>query len=206
MALVNHAYAVMPAAGQNITNTAYASFVQKDGLIGQAVSNTVQVTINPQYVISLTSPARQEINAGAKVIWLNTLTNHSNTQADISIDKNSVPELSNIKIYVDSNQNGEFDRSDLLVTGHLSLESGQQVDLWVVADSSSSLNDSQQVDLPLRAYVIQDPTAIADAVNGLISFLPQLTATKAVDKVVSNQSGSVLRFNLYLKRKKYLYA
>jgi plastocyanin len=102
MALVNHAYAVMPAAGQNITNTAYASFVQKDGLIGQAVSNTVQVTINPQYVISLTSPARQEINAGAKVIWLNTLTNHSNTQADISIDKNSVPELSNIKIYVDS--------------------------------------------------------------------------------------------------------
>ena len=34
MALVNHAYAVMPAAGQNITNTAYASFVQRDGLIG----------------------------------------------------------------------------------------------------------------------------------------------------------------------------
>ena len=31
MALVNHAYAVMPAAGQNITNTAYASFVQKAG-------------------------------------------------------------------------------------------------------------------------------------------------------------------------------
>ena len=182
MALVNHAYAVMPAAGQNITNTAYASFVQRDGLIGQAVSNTVQVTITPQYVISLTSPARQEINAGDKVIWLNTLTNHSNAQAEISIDPTSVAELSNIKIYVDSNQNGEFDRSDLLVTGHLTLESGQKVDLWVIADSSSSLNDSQQVDLPLRAYVIQDPTAIADAVNGLISFLPQLTATKAVDK------------------------
>jgi len=182
MALVNHAYAVMPAAGQNITNTAYASFVQRDGLIGQAVSNTVQVTITPQYVISLTSPARQEINAGDKVIWLNTLTNHSNAQAEISIDPTSVAELSNIKIYVDSNQNGEFDRSDLLVTGHLTLESGQKVDLWVVADSSTSLKDSQNVDLPLRAYVIQEPTVVADAVNGLVSFLPQLIATKSVNK------------------------
>lgn len=182
MALVNHAYAVMPAAGQNITNTAYASFVQRDGLIGQAVSNTVQVTITPQYVISLTSPTRQEINAGDKVIWLNTLTNHSNAQAEISIDPTSVAELSNIKIYVDSNQNGEFDRSDLLVTGHLTLESGQKVDLWVVADSSTSLKDSQNVDLPLRAYVIQEPTVVADAVNGLVSFLPQLIATKSVNK------------------------
>lgn len=182
MALVNHAYAVMPAAGQNITNTAYASFIQTDGQIGQSVSNTVQVTITPKYVISLTSPTRLEIDAGARVIWLNTLTNHSNAPADIVIDKSTVPELSNIKIYVDSNQNGEFDRSDLLVTGHLSLQAGQKVDLWVVADSSISLNDSQQVDLPLQAYVVQDPTAIADAVNALISFLPQLTATKSVDK------------------------
>lgn len=182
MALVNQAYAVAPAAGQHITNTAYASFVQTDGLIGQSVSNTVQVTIIPKYVISLTSPVRQEVNAGSKVIWLNTLTNHSNTQSDIALNRSSVPELSNIKIYVDSNQNGEFDSSDLLVTDHLTLESGQKVDLWVVADTSITLTDSQQINLPIRAYVVQDPTAIADAINSLISFLPQLTATKSVDR------------------------
>jgi uncharacterized repeat protein (TIGR01451 family) len=181
--LVNQTYAAMPDAGVSISNTAYASYSTLDGGYYKDVpSNTVGVTITPLYVIGLTTPPLQEVDAGSKVIWLNELSNNSNAAVDVLFDRLHHPELSNIKIYLDSNQNGQFDSADLVVTDKISLKISEKVNLWVVADTSASLKDKQQVDLPLRAYAVQDPTAEATAADALISYVPQLIATKTVDK------------------------
>lgn len=155
--LVNQT-APMPDAGVSISNTAYASYSTLDGGYYKDVpSNTVGVTITPLYVIGLTTPPLQEVDAGSKVIWLNELSNNSNGMVDVLFDRLHHPELSNIiKIYLDSNQNGQFDSADLVVTDKISLKISEKVNL-AVADTSASLKDKQQVDLPLRAYAVQDP-------------------------------------------------
>ena len=201
--LVNQSYAAMPNAGVTISNTAYASYATLDGgYIKDFPSNTVGVTITPLYVIGLTTPPRQEVDAGSKVIWLNELSNSSNASVDVLFDKLSHQYLSNIKIYIDTNQNGEFDSADLAVTDKIHLEIGATVNLWVVVDSSVNLKDAQQLDLPIRAYTVQDNTAEATATDSLISFVPQLIANKTVDKAqfdpISGQSYD-LKYNLEIK-------
>ncbi|WP_228198918.1 MULTISPECIES: SdrD B-like domain-containing protein [Acinetobacter] len=181
--LVNESYASMPAAGITISNTAYASYTTPDGgFIKNSPSNTVGVTITPLYVIGLSTPPLQEVDAGSKVIWLNELRNDSNAPVDVLLDRLSHPDLSNVKIYLDSNGNGQFDSSDLVITDKIPLQIGETVNLWVVADTSATLKDKQQVDLPIRAYTVQDTTAEAKATDSLISYIPQLIATKTVDK------------------------
>ena len=181
--LANQSYATMPNAGVTISNTAYASYRTVDGAyVKDFPSNTVGVTITPLYVIGLSTPPLQEVDVGSKVIWLNELSNNSNAAVDVLFDRLGHQDLSNIKIYLDSNQNGEFDSADLIITDQISLNIGEKVNLWVVADTSASLKDTQQIDLPLRAYAVQDPTTEATATDALISYIPQLIATKTVDK------------------------
>ena len=181
--LANQSYATMPNAGVTISNTAYASYRTVDGAyVKDFPSNTVGVTITPLYVIGLSTPPLQEVDVSSKVIWLNELSNNSNAAVDVLFDRLGHQDLSNIKIYLDSNQNGEFDSADLIITDQISLNIGEKVNLWVVADTSASLKDKQQIDLPLRAYAVQDPTTEATATDALISYIPQLIATKTVDK------------------------
>ena len=181
---VQYGYAAtdVPAAGVNVTNTAYASYLDSDLKPLKAQSNTVQVSISVLYAIALSTPPMQEVEAGSKVIWLNTLSNLSNTSASVLISQLSLPGLSNIKVYIDSNQNGEFDASDLLVTGALQLERLQSVNLWVVADTSPALSDQQILTLPITATVVEDNTAQATAKDQLITYLPKVYATKTVDR------------------------
>lgn len=178
----SHAATDVPAAGVSVTNTAYASYLDADKKPQNTQSNTVQVSISVLYAVALTTPPLQEIEVGSKVIWLNTVTNLSNTDARILITRLNVPGLSNIKIYIDSNQDGKFDASDLLVTDALSLERLQSVNLWVVADTSPSLSDRQILELPLTATVVEDTTAKATAKDSLITYLPKVYATKSVDR------------------------
>lgn len=177
-----HAAAEVPAAGINVTNTAYASYIDSDKKPQKAQSNTVEVSISVLYAVALSTPPLQEVEVGTKVIWLNTVTNLSNTDAKILITHLNVPGLSNIKIYIDSNQNGEFDSTDLLVTNALSLERLQSVNLWVVADTSASLSDRQMLELPLTATVVEDDSVKATAKDSLITYLPKVYATKRVDR------------------------
>lgn len=181
---VQYGYATMevPAAGVNVTNTAYASYIDSDKKQLKAQSNTVEVSISVLYAVALTTPPLQEVEAGTRVVWLNTLTNLSNTDAQVLISRLNVPGLSNIKIYIDSNQNGEFDATDLLVTDALRLERLQSVNLWVVADTSASLSDRQILELPLTATVLEDTSVKATAKDSLITYLPKVYATKRVDR------------------------
>ncbi|WOE40636.1 MULTISPECIES: SdrD B-like domain-containing protein [Acinetobacter] len=201
--LVNQTYAAMPDAGVTIRNTAYASYSTSDGGYFKDVpSNTVGVTITPLYVIGLTTPPLQEVDAGSKVIWLNELSNDSNAPVDVLFDQLGHSDLSNIKIYLDTNRDGKFDSSDQVISGPVHLEIGEKVNLWVVADTLTTLQDNTRVDLPVRAYTVQDNTADAEATDALISFVPQLIATKTVDKQqfepVPGQSYD-LKYNLEIK-------
>lgn len=173
---------VIPVAGVAIKNTAYATYLSPEGQTRNTESNTVQVEVAALYAISLTQPATQEIEAGARVVWLNTLTNTSNTQASINIEKLVANGLSNIKIYVDKNKNGEFDATDEVLSGSIVLDRLQSINLWVVATASASLQDKQQLNLPIKAVVVEDPNVTATATDSLVAYLPELTASKTVDQ------------------------
>ncbi|RYE20022.1 MAG: hypothetical protein EOP51_18750, partial [Sphingobacteriales bacterium] len=173
---------VIPAAGSAIKNTAYATYISPNGKNQNIQSNTVQVDVVALYAISLTTPATQVIEAGARVVWLNTLTNTSNTEASINIEKLAANDLSNIKVYVDSNKNGEFDASDELLSGSIVLDRLQSINLWVVATAAINLQDKQQVNLPIKAVVVEDTNVTASATDRLITYLPQLYASKTVDQ------------------------
>ncbi|RYY80955.1 MAG: DUF11 domain-containing protein [Moraxellaceae bacterium] len=182
--MAQQAYAiapVIPVAGVAIKNTAYATYISPEGKTRNTESNTVQVEVAALYAISLTQPATQEIEAGARVVWLNTLTNTSNTQASINIEKLAASGLSNIKIYIDKNKNGQFDAQDEILSGSIVLDRLQSVNLWVVATAATNLQDQQQLNLPIKAVVVEDSNVTATATDSLMAYLPQLYASKSVD-------------------------
>ena len=205
--LVQQGYAatpVLPVAGSAIKNTAYATYISLEGRVSNIQSNTVQVEVAALYAISLSMPTTQHIEAGARVVWLNTLTNTSNTQASISIQKLAATGLSNIKVYVDTNKNGEFDASDEVLNAAIVLSAQQSVNLWVVATAATTLQDKQQLNLPITAVVVQDPTVTATATDSLITYLPQLYANKTVDQENFNPLSSKnfdLNYTLTLENK-----
>lgn len=172
----------VPAAGVGVTNTAYAIYIDADKKEQKVQSNTVEVTISVLYAIALSTPPMQEIEAGTKVVWVSKLTNLSNTNAQVLISRLDMPGLSNIKIYVDSNHNGQLDSTDILLTDAISLARLESVDLLVVADTAASLADKQVINLPITATVVEDTTVKADATDSLVTYLPQIYATKSVDQ------------------------
>ncbi|MFH4307690.1 hypothetical protein WAJ73_22970, partial [Acinetobacter baumannii] len=86
----------------------------------------------------------------------------------------TINELSNVKIYVDTNKNGQFDTDDQQLTTNVALAVGQSVHLWVVATASATLTESQQLNLPLKATLVEDNSVIATATDSAISYGPQL--------------------------------
>lgn len=186
---------VMAAAGAGIKNTAYATYISPEGSSVQTQSNTVQVEVVALYAISLSQAPVQEIEAGARVVWLNTLTNTSNTQASINIEKLAANGLSNIRVYLDKNQNGEFDANDEIVSTSIVLERLQSANLWVVASAATNLQDKQQLNLPIKVVVAEEPNVSATTTNSLVAYLPALIASKSVDQA-SFSPGSGKSYDL----------
>ena len=173
---------VIPEAGVDITNTAYAVYLDPLKQKVTTQSNTVQVNVAALYSIAFTTPTIQKVEVGSRVIWLNTLTNTSNTRAKVQIDQLSLSGLNNIQIYIDSNKNGQFDSSDQLLTDSIQLERLQSVDLWVVATTDNTVPSRQQLDLPIKAYVVENPTTTASVTDSLVAYLPNIVIRKSVDQ------------------------
>ena len=102
----------MPEVGSTIQNIAYATYIAPNGVQQQSVSNAVEVSVSALYAIALTSPPVQDIEPSVRVIWANTLSNNSNASVNVQLEAVTINELSNIKIYIDSNKNGQFDAND----------------------------------------------------------------------------------------------
>ena len=183
MLLAQYGNAAIPSANSTIQNIAYATyFVDSSGVEQTVTSNAVEINVSALYAIHLTTPIAQEIEPSQLVIWSNTLTNNSNTDATVSLSTFDITGLSNVKIYIDANQNGQFDSSDPEFTQYILLQPGESVDLWVVATASSSLTNGQKLDLPIKAVVVEDTDATANAIDSANVVTPELVATKEVQQ------------------------
>ena len=176
----------IPDVGSKIKNVAYATFTAANGKEQQSVSNTVEVNVSALYAITLTTPPVLDVEPSVRVIWANTLSNNSNAPVNVQLEALTINELNNIKIYIDSNKDGQFDTNDQQLTTNVALQIGQSVNLWVVATTSSNLTEGQQFNLPIKATVVEDTTAIATATDSAISYGAKLVATKEVQQKKTN--------------------
>ena len=170
----------MPEVGSTIQNIAYATYIAPNGVQQQSVSNAVEVSVSALYAIALTSPPVQDIEPSVRVIWANTLSNNSNAPVNVQLEAITINELSNIKIYIDSNKNGQFDANDQQLTTTVPLQVGQSVNLWVVATANASLIEAKQFNLPIKATVAEDQNVTATATDSAVSYGAKLVATKEV--------------------------
>ena len=205
MLFSQHSFSQMPKAGETIRNIAYASYEVSDLNGGQQLktiaSNAVDLTVSEYYALRLQPDLLKQVEAGSKVIWLNQLNNLSNTQAWFDFKKlgeESGSKLTNIKIYVDANNDGVFDATDTLITNGISLNPNESVYLWIIADTSVSISDEEKIVLPVTAF-IREKAEIEDTVYDQVQvFQPQLTIKKNVDTTVipSDQQGKSIVYTL----------
>ncbi|MQW92010.1 DUF11 domain-containing protein [Acinetobacter sp. dk771] len=192
----------MPNAGQTIQNIAYASYEVSDAdgqlQLYTTQSNAVNVTVSEYYGLQLQPDNLKQVEAGSKVIWLNQLTNSSNTQAQIDFETLVTHDLSNVKIYLDANKDGVFDVTDTLITDGLSLSPNEQAYLWVVADTSSQIEEEKIVELPITAYIREKPE-IKDSVKDPVQVIqPKLKIQKQVDQTSldAGQQAHIINYTL----------
>lgn len=194
--------AAMPMAGETIQNIAYASYEISDANGAQHLqttqSNPVNVMVREHYALDLLPDTVKQVEAGSKVIWLNELNNLSNTPAWIDFVTDPNVGLSNIKIYLDANQDGIFDSTDTLVQNGLQLDPNQAVYLWVVADTSHQLADQSEIGVPITAFIREQPE-IRDQVEDRVQVIqPKLKIEKAVDQAVlqDTRQSQILNYTL----------
>ncbi|ENW91583.1 SdrD B-like domain-containing protein [Acinetobacter dispersus] len=180
----------IPEVGSTIQNVAYATFTAANGKEQKSVSNTVEVNVSALYAITLTTPPVLDTEPNVRVIWANTLSNNSNAPVNVQLEAVTINELNNIKIYIDTNKDGQFDTTDQQVMQPVSLKVGQSVNLWVVATTNSNLTEGQQFNLPIKATVIEDTNATANAIDSAISYGAKLVATKEVQQKTFEPSAS----------------
>lgn len=191
MLLVQHAHAAAPAAGVQITNIAFASYLDLNNDNQTAQSNEVAVDVAVLYAVDLTAAPQLVIEPGDQVQWLNTLTNLSNEKANIDLKTAfDATYLSNIKLYWDTDRDGVLSAKDLEITNSIALQAGEQIQLIVRADSSVALTHNQVVDVNLSATVVEDAAAQDQVVDSLIAIIPELVAVKTVDKASVDPSVS----------------
>ena len=192
-------YAVMPSAGQMIQNIAYASYELSDvnggKLLKTTQSNAVNIEIAKFYGLQVYPDQPKLVEAGSKVIWLNQVTNTSNTEAWFDFKTNDIKNLSNIKIYLDHNQDGVFDVSDVLLDQGISLQLNQTIHLWVVADTSAETADQSNLELPLTAQIRQEPQQQKTVTDPVQVFQPKLKIEKAVDQQLITTNNQVQTLN-----------
>lgn len=158
-----YGYAAAPQASVKIDNTAFATYNNFDHNPQSTSSNTVDINIAALYAVNLTSAPLETVEIGKQVVWSNELTNSSNAPVHIKINPSEINGLNNVKVYLDTNQNGEFDNNDQIVDQTILLQPGQKVGIWVVATTASDLTDNQQLNLPISAYIIESPDSSINA-------------------------------------------
>ena len=159
----HYSYAMAPEVNTKINNTASATYNNFDHNPQSTSSNTVDINIAALYAVNLTSAPLETVEIGKQVVWSNELTNSSNAPVHIKINPSETNGLNNVKVYLDTNQNGEFDNNDQIVDQTILLQPGQKVGIWVVATTASDLTDNQQLNLPISAYIIESPNSSVNA-------------------------------------------
>ncbi|WP_228147474.1 SdrD B-like domain-containing protein [Acinetobacter sp. ANC 3813] len=195
-------HAAMPMAGQVIQNVAYASYEVSDLNGGQLLrttqSNAVNIEVAKFYGLELFPDQLKQVEAGSKVVWLNQITNTSNTDAWFDFKIASINDLTNVKIYIDANKDGVYDVSDSLITNGLQLQPNQTVYLWVIADTSLQTKDQSTLELPLTAQIREEPEQQKTVLDPVAVYTPKLKIEKEVDqqRLTANHQSQRINYTL----------
>ena len=185
---VNTAVAASDSVLKIIDNVASANYNVNNAtdVTLTAASNKVQIKASalPEYGVTLTQPPIQTVIPGATVNWLNVLANTSYSDETIELTIDAPTSVSNVKVYIDLNNNGIVDGEDqeLIFTNlksQIKIGQAESIQLIVQALSDPDGRDGDTAAIKLGAIVLEDAsvTAAVKATDSLIIVEPRIDFT-----------------------------
>ena len=160
VALMPTAHAAAPAAGSNISNIATASYTDGNGASKTVTSNEVKTTVLQVSSFTLVADRNATINPNGTATLSHTLTNTGNGTDTFALSVSQLTtdnfDLTNVHIYLDSNQDGVPDNNTDL--SEVTLNAGQSVGIVVVSTVPVTQTDGQKAQYTLNATAAFDTT------------------------------------------------
>ncbi len=193
-AFVPAAYAAAPAAGTNISNVASATYTDSTGASKQVNSNIVTTTVSQVGSFTLVADRTANANNNALVSLSHTLTNTGNGTDTFTLTVTDVAngtgagkddyDFSNIKIYLDANNDGIPDGAPIT---SVTLTAGQSVNLIVegTTDATAAVGKKGQWDLEgtsgaTPAFTVTNTDTVT-IINGAVVTLKKSASITSVD-------------------------
>lgn len=191
-AFVTAAQAAAPAAGTQISNIAAATYTDANGTSKSVTSNEVKTTVLQVSSFTLVDDRTTTANPNGQVTLSHTLTNTGNgtdtyTIAVANITSGDDFDLSNLRIYIDANQDGVADNNTPITS--VTLNAGESVGLVVVSTVPVSATSGQSAQYTLTAtstYDNSDVEVDTDTVNVTNAAVMQIQKAASVSSVSDN--------------------
>nr|WP_313014002.1 hypothetical protein [Moraxella sp. CTOTU48841] len=159
-ALMPTAQAAAPTAGSDISNIATASYTDGNGASKTVTSNEIKTTVLQVSSFTLVADRNATINPNGTATLSHTLTNTGNGTDTFTLNVSQLGgdnfDLTNVHIYLDSNQDGVPDNNTDLST--VTLNAGQSVGIIVVSTVPVTQTDGQKAQYTLNATAGFDTT------------------------------------------------
>lgn len=160
VALTSVAHATAPAAGSNISNIATASYTDGNGASKTVTSNEVKTTVLQVSSFTLVADRSATINPNGTATLSHTLTNTGNGTDTFTLSVTQLTgdnfDLTNVHVYIDSNQDGVPDNTNELTS--VTLTAGQSVGIVVVSTVPVTQVNGDIAQYTLNATAGFDPT------------------------------------------------
>jgi len=163
--------AAAPLAGTEIKNLATVSYEDENGNKYTAQSNEAIITVAPQYRATLENDKEITAAAGQTVYFPHTLKNIGNIEdtyalTTTAVDKAGVDVNSAIKIFKDTNSNGQPDAGEPEITD-LTLVAGETGSIIIAYSIPVTATDTDTVDIKLTATSAKTGAIVKDSgLNG----------------------------------------
>lgn len=191
VALMPTAQAAAPAAGSNISNIATASYTDGNGASKTVTSNEVKTTVLQVSSFTLVADRNATINPNGTATLSHTLTNTGNGTDTFTLNVSQLTndnfDLTNVHIYLDSNQDGVPDNNTDLSS--VTLTAGQSVGIVVVSTVPVTQTDGQKAQYTLNATAGFDTTvkgANTDTITVSAGASMQIQKSASVASVAPN--------------------
>lgn len=159
-ALMPTAQAAAPTAGSNISNIATASYTDGNGASKTVTSNEVKTTVLQVSSFTLVADRNATINPNGTATLSHTLTNTGNGTDTFTLNVSQLSgdnfDLTNVHIYLDSNQDGVPDNNTDITS--VTLTANQSVGIIVVSTVPVTQTDGQKAQYTLNATAGFDTT------------------------------------------------
>ena len=153
VALMPTAQAAAPTAGSNISNIATASYTDGNGASKTVTSNEVKTIVLQVSSFTLVADRNATINPNGTATLSHTLTNTGNGTDTFTLNVSQLSgdnfDLTNVHIYLDSNQDGVPDNNTDITS--VTLTANQSVGIIVVSTVPVTQTDGQKAQYTLNA-------------------------------------------------------